>query len=204
MTEDQDGWIARGLTAGDPEAWRALYDAYSERVWNTAARLLGPVPADVADVVQETFLAAAGSARNFDPGRGNLWMWLTGILRNQVADLYRKRKRHDRVRGIAPWLADELKRWLAGNDADPSAALEAGETADLVRAALGTLSADHEGLLIARYFDGASIADLVARSGSTSTAIRSKLSRARVAFRDSFARLAGFDEAIVTEEPHGH
>src|SRR5262245_28236804 len=85
MDEQQERVVVQGLRAGKTEAWQALYEAYAERVWRSVARLLGPSAADVADVVQETMLAAARSAATFDPGRGALWLWLWGIARRQVA-----------------------------------------------------------------------------------------------------------------------
>src|SRR6516165_9338320 len=89
--------LAQRLREGKTDAWQALYDAYAERVWQTVARLLGPHCADVADVMQETMLAAARSARAFDPGRGSLWMWLSGLVRNHVALHFRKQDQHRRL-----------------------------------------------------------------------------------------------------------
>src|SRR6185437_12447852 len=85
MDEQQERDIARGLRAGEADAWRALYDAHAERVWRAVARLMGAQAVDVADVVQETFLAAARSADSYDAARGSLWWWLWGIARRQVA-----------------------------------------------------------------------------------------------------------------------
>src|SRR3954452_14671579 len=115
--------IAQGLREGKADAWQALYDAYAERVWRGVARLLGPRSADVADVVQETMLAAARSARTFDPAKGALWPWLWGIARLQVALHYRKQERHDRLKHAGDWLAasqGRLARWLDGTDAAPT------------------------------------------------------------------------------------
>src|SRR6187549_239554 len=117
MDEQTAREVARGLRDGRPEAWRTLYDAFAERVWRSVARLLGPNAADVADVVQETMLAAARSAATFDPGRGALWLWLWGIARRQVALHFRKQQRHDRLRQAGAWLAasnGRLLRWLDG------------------------------------------------------------------------------------------
>jgi len=72
--------IAHGLRDGQRDAWRAMYDAYARQVWCVVARQMGSDAADVADVVQETFLAAARSVRQYDPARGSLWMWLYGFL----------------------------------------------------------------------------------------------------------------------------
>src|ERR1700722_11406111 len=93
LDEHQERLIAQGLREGKADAWQALYDAYAERVWRGVARLLGPRGADVADVVQETMMAAARSARGYDPTRGALWPWLWGIAHNQALMLLRKEER---------------------------------------------------------------------------------------------------------------
>jgi RNA polymerase sigma-70 factor (ECF subfamily) len=180
MDEQHQRGVAQGLRDGSPEAWRALYDAYAERVWRCAARLMGPGAAAVADVVQETFLAAARSARSYDDARGPLWLWLWGIARNQVALHYRREGRHARL----------TARDAAGPADPPPDPLEAAELAESVRSALRELPADYETLLTAKYLDAASIDDLAARDGSSPTAVRSKLARAREAFRRAFRQCA--------------
>ena len=187
MDEHQEREVARGLRAGDPDAWRALYEAHAERVWRAVARLMGPSAADVADVVQETFLAAARSARTFDPDRGPLWGWLWGVARAHVALHYRKKERRDRLHAARACLAADgpAPRWL---DAPPDPLL-AGERAELVRATLAGLPAGYQTLLTAKYLDGDSVDAIAARERLTGAAVRSKLARAREAFREAFGRL---------------
>jgi RNA polymerase sigma-70 factor (ECF subfamily) len=186
MDVHQERAIAQGLRDGKPEAWRALYDAYAERVWRCVARLLGPGSADVADVVQETFLAAARTAAHYDAGRGPLWFWLWGIARNHVALHYRKQQRHDRLRQAEAWLAARNGEWSADPAGDP---LESAELATLVRATLTELPADYGYLLTAKYLDGQPVESIADQENSTATAVRSKLARARQAFRQAFEKL---------------
>jgi RNA polymerase sigma-70 factor, ECF subfamily len=196
MDEHQERDVARGLCGGDPDAWRALYDAYAVRVWRSVARLMGPCAADVADVVQETFLAAARSARTYDPARGTLWVWVWGIARVHVALHYRKLDRLHRIR--ARLAADgTLARHLDGK-AD---ALAAGELAALVRATLTELPADYETLLTAKYLDGESVEAIAARERTTDGAVRSKLARARQAFREAFVRHAPEADRPIGTKP---
>lgn len=186
--------VARGLREGRPDAWRTLYDAFAERVWRGVARLLGPTSADVADVVQETMIAAARSARSFDAAHGTLWNWLWGIARNQVALHFRKQKRHDRLKSLNDRLAagaGRLAHWLDGSDEPPADLLESAEVTLLVRMTLSELSPDYESLLTAKYLDGASVELIAGREDCTETAVRSKLARAREAFRTAFLRLTG-------------
>jgi RNA polymerase sigma-70 factor, ECF subfamily len=185
QTEQQ---IARGLRDGQTEAWRSLYDAYARRVWGVVARQVGT---DVADVVQETFLAAARSARQYDPARGSLWMWLCGIARRHVAMHFRSRQRHERRREKAPALTTSEKQsidWIECPNPGPSDMLAQRELAGLVRSVLAELPLDYDILLAAKYFEGASDAELAEQEECSSVAIRSKLARARRAFRKAFRK----------------
>jgi RNA polymerase sigma-70 factor (ECF subfamily) len=194
MDDLQERALARGLREGRTEAWRDLYEAYAEPVWRAVARWMGPPATDVADVVQEIFLAAARSAGTYDAGRGSLKFWLWGIARRQVALYYRKRERLDRLQQVGDWLAAHdgpLQRCLEGREEAPPEILEAAELAVLVRATLLELPADYESLLTAKYLDGVSIEQIASDEKSTSSAVRSKLARAREAFRKAFAQFAG-------------
>ena len=205
MDEPQEREVALGLCEGKTEAWRTLYDAYAERVWRSVARLLGPNPADVADVVQETLLAAARSAATFDPGRGALWLWLWGIARRQVALHLRKQQRHDRLRQAGAWLAasnGRLLRWLDGHEPSPPEALVAAELITLVRATLTELPEDYEAVLTAKYLDGESVEVIARRERSSESAVRSKLARARQAFRLAFRRYADYSPDRPAEAHH--
>ena len=194
MDDRQEQQIARGLREGAVDAWGALYNAYCERIWRSVARLMGPDSADVADVVQESFLAAARSARTYDPDQGSLWGWLYGIARNHVALHYRKQQRQDRIKRAGEWLASsdgQLLRWLQNCDQGPAEKLENKEVATLVRAALTELPDDYELLLTEKYLDEATVNEIAGRQNVSETAIRSKLARARRAFRDAFLKVSG-------------
>jgi RNA polymerase sigma-70 factor (ECF subfamily) len=189
LDEEQERRIALGLREGKAVAWQALYDAYAERVWRGVARLLGAQASDVADVVQETMMAAARSAGSFDPARGSLWQWLWGIAHNRVALHFRKQQQQERLASAVAWLAasnGQGQRWLEGHETAPPDALATAELAALVRAALMELPADHALLLTARYLDGDTVAILAERERCTEAALRSRLARARAAFRASF------------------
>jgi RNA polymerase sigma-70 factor (ECF subfamily) len=195
MDEQRERAVVQGLREGKTEAWHALYEAYAERVWRCVARLLGANSADVADVVQETMMAAARSMMSFDPQRGSLWLWLWGIARRQVALHFRKQERQDRLKHASHWLAARngtLERWLDGQQPSPPAELLADELSTLVRAALTELSEDQELLLTARYLDGETVTFIALRERASETAVRSRLARARQAFRQAFSKYADY------------
>ena len=171
--------LARGLREGSGQCWRNFYDAFALRVWNSVARRVGPASSDVADIVQETFLAAARSAGNYDPARGSLWCWLSGIARNQTALFFRKRStRQDAAHDFE----------LAGREPEPEEQLATAELAKSVRKVLSLLPLEYETLLVGKYLDELSLEDLAAAEASTAVAVSSKLARARQAFRQEFEK----------------
>lgn len=189
---DPEHQIARGLREGSADAWRAFYDAFAERLWLWVARQVGPQAADVADVVQETFLAAARSAATFDSSRGSLWSWLVGIGRHHVALHYRKQARRQRVQSAGQWPAGingQALAWLESREPPPASLLATEEMSMLVRAALADLPGDYGDLLAARYLDQTPVEILAESQQCSVTAMRSKLARARRAFREAFQNL---------------
>ena len=79
--------------------------------------------------------------------------------------------------------------WITDRQAPPPDVLASAELATLVRATLTTLSEDHGSLLAARYLDDVTVEQIADREKCSSTAVRSRLARARQAFREKFARL---------------
>ncbi len=192
MNKDAEQEIAEGLQQGDRQAWLELYEAYAECIWNNVARLMGFDCPAVADVVQETFLAAARSAMNFDPDRGSLRIWLYGIARRQIALYYRKQDPKIILARVKKWWASldgEKIDWINAKEDTPPEVLEARELAALVRFALIKLPAEHQALLLAKYVDGQSVNKIAADFDYSPVAVTSKLARARKMFRAAFGKL---------------
>jgi RNA polymerase sigma-70 factor (ECF subfamily) len=187
MSESEDK-IAEGLRRGRQDAWSSLYDLYAERVWRAAARMLGGNSQETADLVQEVFMAAAESASRFDPKRGSLWNWLSGIVRNKVS--LRFRRHASRISAARRWwngMNETSAQWLSGGRDAPDGALEARETATLVRDTLLEISDEHRTVLVGKYIDEQSAEQLAVQCGGTAGAIRARLLRARKAFRKVFS-----------------
>jgi RNA polymerase sigma-70 factor (ECF subfamily) len=191
MDKKTERQIADGLRQGERRAWLELYEAYAEQVWRNVSRLVGSDSAVTADIVQETFLAAARSAGNFDPDRGSLWIWLWTIGRRQVALYYRKQKASTSLRQAQTWWASldgEKSDWIDTKADMPADVLQSKELAVLVRQALSELPGEHQSLLLAKYVDNRSVGHIAAQMARSEVAIRSKLARARKAFRKAFKK----------------
>jgi RNA polymerase sigma-70 factor (ECF subfamily) len=179
------------LQQGDRRAWLRLYEAYAKPVWRNISRLTGGDSAAVADLVQETFLAAARSARNFRPDRGTLWVWLWTIARRQVALYYRKQKPEIVLSRTPQWwtsLNGEKFDWIDAKADMPPDILESQELAVLVRLVLSELPGDYQTLLLVKYVDNQRTNQIAGQMACSETAVRSKLARARKAFRKAFNR----------------
>jgi RNA polymerase sigma-70 factor (ECF subfamily) len=151
MDKNTEREIAKALQQGNRQAWLQLYEEYAEPVWRNVSRLVGYDSAVVADIVQETFLAAARSARHFKPDRGSLWIWLWTIARRQVALYYRKQKPSISLRQAQNWWASldgEKPDWFDATVDMPPDILESQELAALVRCTLRELPGDYQTLLL--------------------------------------------------------
>jgi len=187
LAPDEQTAVARGLRDGASAAWTALYDGFAADIWRYVARLLGSDGSSVADVVQETFLGAARSAGSFDPQRGTPAGWLFGIAHRQVGLHRRKQGRADRQRRTAEAAAEATRRDAERSDPIGEAS-DRRELTDLVRGILAEMPADYARLLMAKYLDERSLAELAAELGESVEATKSKLARARREFRDKYER----------------
>jgi RNA polymerase sigma-70 factor, ECF subfamily len=192
MDEADDEAMLRGLRDGHPDAWARLYDRHAERVWRMVARFLVAQPADVGDVVQETFLAAAKSARQFDSAKGTVWVWLWGIARRQTQLYLRKRPRE----------RSQAEEFGTAHLREPLEDLADSEHAAAVRLALLELPEDYERLLTAKYLCQETLAQMAVQERISEVAVRSKLARARDLFRQKFPHLNPVPTFPVNEATH--
>jgi RNA polymerase sigma-70 factor (ECF subfamily) len=142
------------------------------------------------DVVQETFATALARLEEFDPGRGSMRVWLSFLARNCLRTARRKAR---------PFAAERSEL----NDASiadaigsidhaelPDEVIAREETAELVREALSTLSPLHQHVLVERYWRQRPLAEVADELEITEGAVKGRLHRARLAFKDEIQRLA--------------
>lgn len=85
-----EGFSLEALRAGDRVEFSRLVDTYSANIYRLALKMLNQ-PQDAEDVLQETFLKAYRGLKNFD-GRARLSTWLFRIATNEALMLLRKHK----------------------------------------------------------------------------------------------------------------
>jgi RNA polymerase sigma factor (sigma-70 family) len=78
------------LIVGDGSVLRDIFDEYGPLVLGIGRRLVGD---DAEDLVQQVFIAAWRSRERFDPSKGSLAAWLSGIARFKAIDHLRAQGR---------------------------------------------------------------------------------------------------------------
>ena len=191
--------IAKGLQQGDRWAWIRLYRAYSKRVWINISRALGSDSAAAADIMQEVFITAARSAKNFDPHMSSLWAWLWRITKDQIALYYRKEGRRSTLEQARSWwisLDSEKADWVESKADTPPDILMSRELATLVRHSLARLPSEYQRLLLAKYIDGLAVKEIAREMNCSLIVTRSRLARARKAFRKTSRKMTGSEPNV--------
>lgn len=146
------------------------------------------------DLMQQVWLAAIRADGRVPPAE--LEPWLRGVARNLVRNHWRKQsQRPEHLPILDADFAAELSRRLVEEDI-PDDVLSRRETRSQLMLAITALDADAQEIVIARYFDDASHAQLAKRFDVSERAIEGRLYRARQALR---AMLEHLDEEGLCE-----
>jgi RNA polymerase sigma-70 factor (TIGR02960 family) len=169
----------------DEQAFRELVDPHRAELQVHCYRMVGSMQ-DAEDLVQETLLAAWRSMDTFE-GRASLRSWLYRIATNQSLNALRARSR--RPHEVPVMDAPEPTRriepsWLEPYPDDPEATYEAKESIELAFiAGLQDMPARQRAALVLRDVLGFRTAEVAEMLGTTSTAVKGALQRARAALR---------------------
>jgi RNA polymerase sigma factor (sigma-70 family) len=84
-------WLAK-IARQDADAFRALYDATSPKLFGFALRIL--TKRELAEeILQESYVSVWNNAGSYQPGLAAPMTWLTTIVRNKAFDTLRKTDR---------------------------------------------------------------------------------------------------------------
>jgi RNA polymerase sigma-70 factor (ECF subfamily) len=155
-------WMVAAL-AGDAASYRRLLAALTGHLRAYYLRRVGAATAE--DLVQETLIAIHSRRATYDPGQP-LTAWVHGIARYKLIDEFRRERR----RAAIP-LEDAGELFAE----DESAALAARRDVEKL---LQKLPKAKQALVRAVKLDGASIAEVAARTGMSETAVKVGVHRA--------------------------
>lgn len=158
------------------DAIEALYTAYKSRIYTFLLRLLGePEVAD--DITQDVFTKAYRALGTLTKEHRVL-PWLYRIANNAAIDHTRRRKRIKWLR-VGDLLGDRDEPTVA----DAQAAVP---ERDQVRGILATMPVESVTALLLHALEGYTYREIAEIQGCTMPAVRSRIARARQAFRDAY------------------
>jgi len=181
-----------GSAGLDPQRW---VEEHCDELYRYAlARVTNPEVA--RDLVQETFLAAWRSSERF-AGKASERTWLVRIMRNKIADHYRKRRPEFGVDGVDELVELEEKQfaqtglhkggWASANSPkawkDAAESLEESEFWEVVHECARKLPAKTASVFLLREVDGRSNEEICATLQMNANHVGVLLHRARLALR---------------------
>jgi RNA polymerase sigma-70 factor (ECF subfamily) len=166
--------LARSI--GEPWLFAVLLERYQEAFMRRARRILRSEP-DAEDVVQETFTKIYINAQKFEVREGATFSsWAYMILTNTALTRYAKNAREGKR--TAPLDPDFEQRLV-------DLSVEAGdrETRDLIERVLVRMPTHFAEVLRLFYLERWSHKDIARKQGETVSAIKTRVHRAKEAFR---------------------
>lgn len=183
--------VAR-LVRGEEAAFEAFVDEYYPRLYRFAFPRVGRDPEAAQDVVQNTFANVIRKVGDYR-AEAALFTWLCTFCRFEIAAHWRRRgKQASEVELIedAPCARAALES-LGTFSQGTASRFEREELARMVWAVLDHLPVRYGNALQWKYIQGHSVREIASRLGTSPKAAESLLTRARQAFRDGFAAVAG-------------
>jgi RNA polymerase sigma-70 factor (ECF subfamily) len=184
---ESEGFSLEALHAGDPEEFAKLVDAYSGKIYRLAIKMLSHQQ-DAEDVLQETFLKAYRAIKSFD-GRSKISTWLFRIATNEALMVIR-RKHPDTVSIDEPLETEEGEQepvqiidWCCL----PEEELLSEETREKLDAAVQKLPERLRVVFLLRDINDLSTHETAEILGLTDTAVKTRLSRARLRLREELS-----------------
>lgn len=166
---------------GDLGAFEELVHRYENKVFNIIYRFVGNW-ADVDDLAQETFIRVYQSLPNFRQESG-FATWLYSIAANICRDELRKKRKRPKISLDETTASADL---LPSSEIDPDCLenrFEQCELQDAVQECLLTLPDKFRLALVMREIQGLSYGEIAVALGCSKGTVKSRLSRARLAFK---------------------
>lgn len=124
-------------------------------------------------------MTAMSAIDQFAPEQGEFRAWLFGIARRRVTMHFRR----SHVRAASQFLEETDGELTADDQLLPDDVMESVERADAVRAALTELDEPARDVLVNKYVDSLSVAEIAVRMDKSPKAVESMLTRARSRLR---------------------
>ena len=162
--------LGDAFRADEPGAFEQVVAIHEPRLSRLVYRMLGWREASrVEDIVQDVFLAALTHRRRFR-GEAELGTWLAAIAVNRCRSHQRRQRLARWIRLLGQTNGDAEATWAAPASAERSAK---------VRAAVQSLPPRDREVIVLKYFESLSAAEIAAVTHQSANAVEVRLHRAR-------------------------
>lgn len=187
-----DAELVERCLAGDSAAWESIVHTYTRRIYNLCYRFTAQRQ-EAEDLTQEVFLRMFRTLRSYDPGQGNLGVWLHRVARNLLIDYYRA----TRKQRLGVSLEDELPRLEQKESGAPrpEEALARSELRATLQQALARLSPELREAVILRDLQGLEYREISQVLDVPEGTIKSRINRGRAELGRILKRHPGFTSA---------
>jgi RNA polymerase sigma-70 factor (ECF subfamily) len=168
-----DADILEACRRGEREAFRALYDAYKDKVYSIALYYFHGDRAAASDVTQQVFLKLFTSMPQYR-GDSKFSTWLYRLVVNACTDASR-RSRSNTLAVDRPAL--EALPGPGPAQATPEEAVARAQMADSIRSAVAALPERFRLAILLRYFEDLSYEEMAAALNCSMGTVASRLSR---------------------------
>lgn len=187
MTDRQppDETLVRRAKKGDTTAFDVLVERHYRHIFSLAFQMLGNAD-DAADATQDTFVKAFGQLKSFR-GDSAFATWLYRIAVNTCRDVLRR----PRSVNFSQLADNELTDFDPAilTEPNPDEVLAQRERAELVHFALQQLPDEMQQVLVLCDMQGLSYTEAAAVLGVPNGTLKSRLHRARQAFKNIWLQL---------------
>jgi RNA polymerase sigma-70 factor (ECF subfamily) len=179
VLEGSDRELVGACQRGDRDAFRALFEAYKNKVFSIAFRFAGN-EATAMDIAQDTFVKLFSCIGNFR-GESSFDTWIYRMVVNSCLD---HRRRTWRLMPLAGEVLGNLR--VAGDSLNDLLRSERGSR---VRAVVDRLTPDLRIVIVLRYTEGLSYEQIAEVLGCSTGTVASRLNRAHKRLERSLGHL---------------
>ena len=178
---NDDELMAR-IVQEDEEAFRVLIERHQDRVYGTAARMMGGAGPEAEEVAQDIFLRVWRSAGTYR-AEGKFTTWLMTVVRNQVFTRTGQKNRRKDIDGEDPVDEDSGESWIEKQPdsgvPSPAEALSFRDLEKAVAEACAELTENQRLVIHLRQYEGMDLEEIVKITGMSLTAVKALMFRAR-------------------------
>lgn len=165
--------LLEGAQRYDPKALGQIFDAYYDRIYGYIYRRIGHSGL-AEDLAGEVFLRLLEAIKTERGPRTNLLAWLYRVAHNLIVDNYRRQSKVT---------TQPLEDWVVSVPDNPMERVELELMQDQLRIAIGRLTQDQQQVIVLKFVEGLSNAQVGIILGKPEGAIKSLQHRALAAIR---------------------